>query len=58
MTQKIKVEVEIKTDGKYCDEACEYYDWDWDKCSLFHYDLEKCLGGGPLRCKKCLATEE
>lgn len=52
----ISVDIEIIVEGKYCDERCEYYQESLGvaHCSLFLLVLKRCLGGGPLRCEKCV----
>lgn len=59
----IQVSVSIKTDDRYCDEACPYFRASpsialpaW--CVLFGRPCEHCLGGGPLRCAECLEAEK
>jgi len=63
-TLTITVETEIKTeDGKYCatdPRSCGYLRYAGCgeyRCDLFNRILNRCLGGGPLRCKECVEAE-
>jgi|GEM_PF-4774986 hypothetical protein len=47
--------ITIKTEDKYCSESCSYYTERPAHCVLFDKKLQRCLGGGPLRCAACLA---
>lgn len=71
---KITVPVTIVTDDKYCDEWCMQLRGEREtisftaqrrlvlgpyRCALFEAPIERCLGGGPLRCGACVeATKE
>ena len=58
MTEKIiTVPARIVTDEQYCGEECQYLRGARGFCQLFQADLSRCLGGGPLRCNDCLASE-
>ena len=58
MTEKtINVPAVIVADEKYCGEDCKYLRGARGFCQLFQADLSRCLGGGPLRCNDCLASE-
>lgn len=70
---KITVPVTIQTDDKYCDEWCMQLRGVREtisftamrrlvlgpyRCALFDAPIERCLGGGPLRCPSCLQAEK
>ena len=55
MKEMIKVEKEIETDGKYCNQSCDGYivDYPVAECGIFNYALGL-LNGKVLRCSACL----
>lgn len=72
-TIKVSVPVTIVTDDKYCDEWCMHLRGEREtisytdmrrlvlgpyRCALFDAPIERCLGGGPLRCAACLEAEK
>lgn len=56
MAMKILVALEIDTDDKYCGKLCRWLPVNLDICTLFAQKIERCLGGGPLRCVKCVLS--
>lgn len=65
MEQEVNVKLKIITDGKYCGidyetGHCDFFppgEVGLTSCILFRWQpLERCLGGGPLRCAECVAA--
>ena len=55
--QKINVSVEIGTDDHYC-HKCRWLEICPPGCRIFRKNLQRCLGGGSLRCAECLEAEQ
>lgn len=48
--------LDIDAEGKYC-EHCRWMEQCPPGCRIFRQSLQRCLGGGTLRCAACLEAE-
>lgn len=54
---EVTVITNVESEGKYCATSCRHLRGARQSaCSLHGKDLERCLGGGPLRCAECIAA--
>ena len=56
---KVAVTTDIEVEGRYCAASCRHLRGARPtECALWSQKLERCLGGGPLRCAECLEAEK
>ena len=58
-SMKVTVTTDIEVEGKYCAASCRHLRGARPaECALWPRMLNRCLGGGPLRCSECLAVKQ
>lgn len=56
---RVIVTTDIEVEDKYCAMTCRHLRGARPaECALWPQKLERCLGGGPLRCAECLIAEK